>query len=559
MLRRIGLRQRITGMLVAGAAITAVLVGLSLHELAALDALGKIERAAEQRREMINEAMVVALGAATAFSSIGLDLNPEEQKQAIDESVSLLQRLEALQSSIGPILLDALGEQERASLDASVREIRHAWQETMEDFGRRSHAEQQFHLVAVVNHANRVRGIVIRADEVVGSRARAAARAFDARAVRARQTILIALLAGFVVLLMAGSLLWRYAVKRPLDEAIAVVTRLANGDIASPVPAPPTSDEIGAILSALAVFRENAIARARLEEERANEIEKRAARREALEGLITEFRTAVVAALSESTSANDAMRSATRELTSAATDAQAGATRTTATSRDVSTNVSGVAASAAELSQSVESMARSVEQAGAAVQQASLRAQDASGSIGSLSQTAQAIGDVASFIEVIARQTNLLALNATIEAARAGAAGKGFAVVAAEVKSLAAQTSKATEDIAERINDVRRRTSEAVDTIHVINQTSARASSHAATITDTVIEQNQVTAVISETLHDVAASTAELSATVESLATAVARTRTAAEDVQVASTASTSASDKFAGLVDRFLEKVRAA
>jgi methyl-accepting chemotaxis protein len=360
-----------------------------------------------------------------------------------------------------------------------------------------------------------------------------------------------------LALLVAGWFLWRYAVKRPLDEAIAVVTQIASDDIASPVPAPATADEIGAILSALAVLRENAVARETLEEERASEIEKRAARREALEALINEFRTAVVTALCESASANDAMRQATQELATAATDAQTGVTRTATTSRDVSTNVSGVAASAAELSQSIENMTRSVEQAGTAVREANLRAQDASGSIGSLSQTAQAIGDVASFIEIIARQTNLLALNATIEAARAGTAGKGFAVVAAEVKSFAAQTAKATEDIAERINDVRRRTSEAVDAIHVINETSTRASTHAATITDTVIEQNQVTAVISETLHGVAASTAELSATVERLAAAVARTRMPAEDVQIASTASTA--DKFAGLVDRFLEEVRAA
>jgi len=559
MLWRFGLRQRIAGMLGAGALLTAVIVGLSLHELAALDALGKVERAAERRQEMIKEATIVALATATAFSSIGLDLSPEEQKQAIGESESLLQRLEALQSSLGLILLDALGERQFKSLATSIEEIRHSWQETMENFGQRSHEEQQFHLVAVVVHANRVRTIIIRADEVVSGEARAAARAFDARAVRARQTILTALVVGLLALIVVGWFLWRYAVKRPLDEAIAAVTRIAVGDIASPVPAPTNSDEIGAILSALAVFRENAIARARLEEERESEIGKRAARREALEALITEFRAAVVTALSESASATDAMRHATLELANAATDAQAGATQTTATSRNVSTNVSGVAASAAELSQSIENMTRSVEQAGAAVQQSNLRAQDASTTIGSLSETAQAIGDVASFIEAVARQTNLLALNATIEAARAGAAGKGFVVVAAEVKSLAAQTAKATEDITERINDVRRRTSEAVETIHVINQTSARASTHAATITDTVIEQNQVTAVISETLHDVAASTAELSATVERLANSVARTRTAADDVQVASAASTSASDKFAGLVDQFLEKVRAA
>jgi methyl-accepting chemotaxis protein len=129
--------------------------------------------------------------------------------------------------------------------------------------------------------------------------------------------------------------------------------------------------------------------------------------------------------------------------------------------------------------------------------------------------------------------------------------------LAAEVKSLAA--AQATENITERINDFRHRTSEAVDTIQVINQTSERATSHAAMITSAVVEQNHVTASISETLRDAAGSTADLSSTVERLAAAVGRTRTAAEDVQVASAASASAADKFGSLVDQFLGKVRAA
>src|SRR5690606_21889207 len=166
---------------------------------------------------------------------------------------------------------------------------------------------------------------------------------------------------------------------------------------------------------------------------------------------------------------------------------------------------------------SFETMTRSVEQAGTAVDRAASRARDAADLIGGLSEMAQAIGDVVSFIDVIARQTNLLALNATIEAARAGHAGRGFAVVAAEVKTLAAQTGQATEDIASRINDVRRRTSEVVEAIQVIDETSGAATTHAASINASVSEQNAVMASISQSLGEAAGSVAVLSDTVQRL------------------------------------------
>ena len=559
MLRRLGLRQRITGMLVGGAAITALLVGLSLRELEAARALGAVERLAEQRRETINEAVIVALSAATSFSSLGLDLTPEEKKAAIDNSESMLQRLEALQVPVAPILADVLDFDDRTAFATSIGEMRHAWLETKDEMHQRSAEEMQFHFVAVAVHASRVRAVILKADEIVRSSARAAAVAFDQRTVQATQTILVALSVGIFVLLAVGWLLLQYGIKRPLGEAIAAVSRIAEGDIASPVPPATTKDEIGAILSALAVFRENAIARTALESERAGEIARRAARREQLESQIAEFRTAVVTALSEGTSATDAMHRVTQEPMAAAEDAQVGAIRTTMTSREVSANVSGVANSTEHLSVSIGDMTHSVEKAGAAIDHAASRAKDACATIDSLSEMAQSIGEVASFIEVIARQTNLLALNATIEAARAGAAGRGFAVVATEVKSLAAQTAKATEDIAQRIDGVRRRTSEAVETVQMINQTSGIATSHAVTITAAVGEQHQVTASISQNLRDAAQSTTNLSATVESLAAAVARTRAAAEDVQVASSAAASAANKFSRLVDSFLERVRAA
>jgi len=559
MLWRLGLRQRIMAILTGGVLIAGLIVALSLHELSALRGLSDVERQAGQRRDAIHDAVVVSLQAATAFISIGLDLTPEEEKQAIAESEDLLRRCQALQVQIAPILEAILSAEERASLEESLREIRHAWQETKEQLGHIAHDELQFHLVAVTKYTNRVRLLMVKADKIALQRATSAADAFDARAVRAKWTIMIALLVGISGVLLVGRLVLNYSVKRPLGEAIAAVTRLADGDLVTPVPKPTSTDEIGAIFSALAVFRDHAQVRRNLAEERARDTLERDTRREKVEATIAEFRAAALAALGESSRAIDAMHSATRDLTAAAADTQAGAESATGASREVSSNVAGVATATQQLADSIAGMTQSVAQAGVAVDQAAKRASTASATIDNLSRTADTIKDVALFIDGIARQTNLLALNATIEAARAGAAGRGFAVVASEVKSLAGQTAAATEDIATRLAEVRQRTDEVVDAIRIIVQTSGEASTHTAAITNTVTEQNDVTAMISRNIKEAADGTSGLSGIVEKLAAAVARTKAAAEEVSVASVASTTAADKFNRLVDVFLDKVRVA
>jgi methyl-accepting chemotaxis protein len=559
MLQRLGLRQRIMAIFAGGALVTAAIVGLSLRELSALQELSHKERIAEQRGEAIHDVVLVAFQATTTFSSLGLDITPEEQRQVSTGGDALLRRFDNLREQIAPILQEMLAPADQRALAHHAGEIRRSWEEIKEDIRNQGHEVSQYHLFAVVKHTQSVREIISKADQVARETAKAAAAALDQRTAQAYRTLVAALAAALAAMIVVGWFVIHYGIKRPLETAITTVNRIASGDLTTPVPETRSSDEIGSIMSALAVFRDNDLARRSLEQAHAREAAARDQRREQLEATIAEFRAAIVEALGEGAQAAQAMQEATGQLVGAAADTQAGAGRATTASREVSTNVAGIATATHQLSASVAAMAHSVGQAANAINQAAKRAADTSTSIDALSQTARTIGDVASFIEVIARQTNLLALNATIEAARAGTTGRGFAVVASEVKSLAAQTGTATGDIAARIEEVRKRTGEVVEAMRIIAQTSGQATAHASSISSAVTAQGEVTETISRNIRDAADWTAGLSAIVEELASAVERSRAAAESVQTATGASASAAEKFSRLVDQFLDRVRAA
>ncbi len=366
---------------------------------------------------------------------------------------------------------------------------------------------------------------------------------------------LVALMLTLAVLVIARS-----RVSAPLMKIAKALEGIAGGRFDVEVPAAARSDEIGAIASAVAAFRDQSLRVKEIERERA-ELERQATegRRADMNRIAQEFQAAVGAVV-------DAVSSASRELESAATSLTGAAESTKTLSETVytasgqaSANVGSVAAAAEQLGGSVQEIARQVQEssriAGSAVEQA--RRTDLR--IAELSDAAARIGDVVNLITAIAGQTNLLALNATIEAARAGEAGKGFAVVAQEVKALAAQTAKATEEIGTQISGIQAATQDSVAAMKEIGTTINRISEIAVTISAAVEEQGNATGEISRSIHQAAEGTGLVASSIADVNNAATKTGAVSSQVLAAAQSLAGDGERLKSEVERFLGSVRAA
>ena len=295
----------------------------------------------------------------------------------------------------------------------------------------------------------------------------------------------------------------------------------------------------------------------RVERERAS-FDEQQDRRTSIEVAIASFRDSIDTVLMSLSESTVAMRGTSTELSAASGETSEQAAGAVRSSGNASSNVAAAAAAAEQLLASISEIGGQLERATELVQLAVHEANSTNDEISSLAQAAQEIGEIVDLIRKIAAQTNLLALNATIEAARAGEASRGFAVVAAEVKSLAVQTAKATEQIAAQISAVQASTGTAAEAIRRNTGRMQEINRHTTAIATSVNQQNMATEEISHNVANAAAGTKVVADILNKVANALSETRRSADTVLGASQNVEAATGELRGKVEGFLAKVTA-
>jgi len=413
-------------------------------------------------------------------------------------------------------------------------------------FGRRFYTAYQ----PVFNPAGKVIGIVY-----VGI----ATAELDGMLRQAITAMIVAAVVAALLALIATMMLVR-RVTKPLRAVAETLTVLAEGRTDVEVQYADRHDEIGAIARTVDVFKNNRIERRQLEAERTSAEKQAMERRKEERGQFVEaFRAKIGGIIEQVLSSSGQFEKDAQQLSVTAHSTAEMSGQSADASRQASEHVRSAATASNELSQSIVEISRRVQDSNSVAADAVKQANATDQRMAELSAAGDRIGDVVKLITSIAEQTNLLALNATIEAARAGDAGRGFAVVAQEVKNLAGQTAKATDEISSHIVNMQRATGESVDAIKAIGLTIERISEITTSISSAVEQQGTATQSIAAGVQAAAGGTLDVADNIERVARGAGETETTSGQMLKSAKALSEVSTHLRNEVEKFLDSVRAA